>query len=237
MPGQPRVVLLKPLVTSPLIDVGEFSYYDDPDEPTAFETRTVLYHYGPEKLVIGKYCALGEGVRFIMNGANHRMDGPSTFPFPIMGGDWAGHFDAITGLPGRGDTVLGNDVWLGYRAMVMPGGVRIGHGAIVASGAVVVDDVPDYGIAGGNPAKLIRRRYRDEDVERLLAIAWWTGRWTTSRSASARSWPAASTTWRRPPPNSRSSVTWQACRVRYPRKPAEAPRCSCPQWTEPNPGC
>ena len=87
--GQPRVVLLKPLITSPLIDVGEFSYYDDPDDPTAFETRNVLYHYGPEMLMIGKFCALGEGVRFIMNGANHRMDGPSTFPFPIMGGSWA----------------------------------------------------------------------------------------------------------------------------------------------------
>ncbi len=105
MPGQPRVVLLKPLVTSPLIEVGDFSYYDDPDDPTAFETRNVLYHYGPEKLIIGKYCALGEGVRFIMNGANHRMDGPSTFPFPIMGGSWADHFDLISGLPGKGDTV------------------------------------------------------------------------------------------------------------------------------------
>ena len=86
VPGQPRVVLLKPLITSPLIDVGEFSYYDDPGDPTAFETRNVLYHYGPEKLIIGKFCALGEGVRFIMNGANHRMDGPSTFPFPTMRG-------------------------------------------------------------------------------------------------------------------------------------------------------
>ena len=95
MPDQPRVVLLKPLITSPLIEVGEFSYYDDPDDPTAFETRNVLYHYGPEKLIIGKFCALGEGVRFIMNGANHRMDGPSTFPFPIMGGSWAEHFDLI----------------------------------------------------------------------------------------------------------------------------------------------
>jgi virginiamycin A acetyltransferase len=102
MPEQPRVVLLKPLVTSPLIEVGEFSYYDDPDDPTAFETRNVLYHYGPEKLVIGKFCALGEGVRFIMNGANHRMGGPSTFPFPIMGGSWVEHFDLITGLRHRG---------------------------------------------------------------------------------------------------------------------------------------
>ena len=172
MPDQPRVVLLKPLVTSPLIEVGEYSYYDDPDEPTAFETRNVLYHYGPEKLVIGRFCALGEGVRFIMNGANHRMDGPSTFPFPIMGASWAEHFDLITGLPGRGDTVVGNDVWFGYRTTIMPG-VRVGHGAIVASEAVVVDDVPDYAIVGGNPASLIRSRFSQADVARLLALAWW----------------------------------------------------------------
>jgi virginiamycin A acetyltransferase len=172
MPDQPRVVLLKPLVTSALIEVGEYSYYDDPDEPTAFETRNVLYHYGPEKLVIGRFCALGEGVRFIMNGANHRMDGPSTFPFPIMGASWAEHFDLITGLPGRGDTVVGNDVWFGYRTTIMPG-VRVGHGAIVASEAVVVDDVPDYAIVGGNPASLIRSRFSQADVARLLALAWW----------------------------------------------------------------
>ncbi|MGK5638212.1 CatB-related O-acetyltransferase [Streptomyces sp. URMC 126] len=172
MPGQSRVVLLKPLVTSPLIEVGEFSYYDDPDDPTAFETRNVLYHYGPEKLVIGKFCALGEGTRFVMNGANHRMDGPSTFPFPIMGGSWSDHFDLITGLPGRGDTVVGHDVWFGYRSLVMPG-VRVGHGAIIAAGSVVVDDVPDYAIVGGNPAKVIRYRYAPEDIVRLLELAWW----------------------------------------------------------------
>lgn len=172
MPGQPRVVLLKPLITSPLIEVGEFTYYDDPDDPTAFEVRNVLYHYGPERLVIGKFCALGEGVRFIMNGANHRMDGPSTFPFPIMGGSWSEHFDLITNLPGRGDTVVGNDVWFGYRTMVMPG-VQIGSGAIVASGSVVVDDVPEYSIVGGNPARVIRRRFHEVEVARLMALAWW----------------------------------------------------------------
>jgi virginiamycin A acetyltransferase len=172
IPGQTRVVLLKPLVTSPLIDVGEFTYYDDPEHPTEFETRNVLYHYGPERLVIGRFCALGTGVRFIMNGANHRMDGPSTFPFPIMGDAWAEHADLIQGLPGRGDTVVGHDVWFGYRTTVMPG-VRIGHGAIVASGSVVVDDVPDYGIVGGNPARLIRTRHSAADVARLLDLAWW----------------------------------------------------------------
>lgn len=171
-PDQTRVVLLKPLVKSPLIEVGEFSYYDDPDDATAFETRNVLYHYGPEKLRIGKFCAFGTGVRFIMNGANHRMDGPSTFPFPIMGGSWSEHFDLISGLPGRGDTVVGHDVWFGYGVTVMPG-VRIGHGAVIASGSVVVDDVPDYGVVGGNPAKLIRTRYSEDEVARLLAVAWW----------------------------------------------------------------
>lgn len=165
-------MLLKPLITSPLIDVGEFTYYDDPDDPTAFEVRNVLYHYGPERLVIGKFCALGEGVRFIMNGANHRMDGPSTFPFPIMGGSWSEHFDLFTNLPGRGDTVVGNDVWFGYHAMVMPG-VRIGNGAIIASGSVVVNDVPEYSIVGGNPARVIRHRFPEEEIARLVALAWW----------------------------------------------------------------
>jgi len=172
MPDQPRVVLLKPLVTSPLIEVGEYSYYDDPDEPTAFERRNVLYHYGPEKLIIGKFCAVGTGVRFIMNGANHRMDGPSTFPFPILGGSWSAHFDLLTGLPNRGDTVVGNDVWIGHGVTVLPG-VRIGDGAIVGAASVVTADVPDYGIVGGNPARLIRTRYSDQDIARLRAVAWW----------------------------------------------------------------
>ncbi|NUS91559.1 MAG: CatB-related O-acetyltransferase [Nocardia sp.] len=132
----------------------------------------MLYHYGPEKLIIGKFCALATGVRFIMNGANHRMDGPSTFPFPTMGGAWSRHIDLLTDLPNRGDTVVGNDVWFGNGVTVLPG-VRIGHGAIVAAGAVVTRDVPDYGIVGGNPARLIRYRYDEPDIARLLAVAWW----------------------------------------------------------------
>jgi virginiamycin A acetyltransferase len=172
MAGVERVVLLKGVVDSPLVEVGDYSYYDDPVEPERFLEKNVLYHYGPELLRIGKYCALGEGTTFVMNGANHRMDGPSTFPFPIMGGSWAEHFGLITGLPGRGDTVVGNDVWFGYGATVMPG-VRIGDGAIIAAKAVVVDDVPAYGIVGGNPAKLIRKRFADDEIARLLGIAWW----------------------------------------------------------------
>ncbi|MBD2898303.1 hypothetical protein amrb99_72700 [Actinomadura sp. RB99] len=120
IPGRPRVVLLKPLVTSPLIEVGEFSYYDDPDDPTAFETRNVLYHYGPERLVIGRFCALGEGVRFLMNGANHRMDGPSTFPFPIMGGSWAEHACPATSTRWRPPRPRALDRGGGWRRRTAP---------------------------------------------------------------------------------------------------------------------
>ncbi|MEV0683954.1 CatB-related O-acetyltransferase [Nocardia sp. NPDC050378] len=172
IPDRTRVMLLKPHVTSPWIEVGDFTYYDDPDDPTAFETRNVLYSYGPEKLVIGKFCAIATGARFIMNGANHRMDGPSTYPFPVLGGSWADHIDLVMDLPSRGDTVIGNDVWIGNGATLMPG-VRVGNGAIIGTGAVVTADVPDYGIVGGNPARLIRTRYPAAEVERLLACAWW----------------------------------------------------------------
>jgi virginiamycin A acetyltransferase len=171
--GQDRVVYLRPLVTDPRIEVGEYTYYDDPDDALGFERNAVLYAYGPERLIIGRYCAIAAGVRFIMPGANHADLGPSTFPFGIFGEPWAERtMDLVMGAPSRGDTVVGNDVWLGYRALVLPG-VTIGHGAIVAAASVVASDVPPYAIAGGNPARVIRRRYDDEDVERLLRAAWW----------------------------------------------------------------
>lgn len=172
-PDADRVVFLKPLVTSPRIQVGEYTYYDDPDDATGFETNNVLYAYGTERLVIGKYCAIAAATRFIMAGANHRMTGVSTFPFTIFGGDWTERtLDLVTGMPSRGDTIVGNDVWLGYGVTVMPG-VRIGDGAVVAARAVVTADVPPYAIAGGNPARTIRRRFSDPDVDRLLRAAWW----------------------------------------------------------------
>jgi virginiamycin A acetyltransferase len=173
LPGQERVVLLRPLIDNPKIEVGEFSYYDDPDDATAFQDRNVLYGYGPEKLIIGKYCALAEGTRFIMAGANHPDLGVSTFPFTIFGGEWADRtLDIMTGMETKGDTVVGNDVWIGYRSLIMPG-VTIGDGAIIASQSVVVADVPPYTIVGGNPGKPIRQRFPDEDVERLLRARWW----------------------------------------------------------------
>lgn len=173
LPAHDRVVFLKPLVTSPKIVVGEYTYYDDPDDPTAFEHRNVLYGYGPERLVIGKYCAIAAGTRFLMAGAGHPTIGVSTFPFTMFGGDWTDRtLDIVTGMPSRGDTVLGNDVWCGYQATIMPG-VRIGDGAIIAAGAVVTTDVPPYTIVGGNPARPIRQRFDDHDVELLLRAAWW----------------------------------------------------------------
>lgn len=172
VPGQQRVVLLKPLLNDPLIEVGDFTYYDDPECAADFATRNVLHHYGPDRLIIGKFCALATGTTFIMNGANHRMNGVSTFPFPIMGGDWAEHMDLVADLPSRGDTVVGSDVWFGGDVTVMPG-VRIGHGAVVSTGSVVVKDVPNYAIVGGNPAVTIKKRFSDDDIATLLDVAWW----------------------------------------------------------------
>ena len=173
LPEHERVVLLKPLVTDPRIQVGEFTYYDDPDGATDFERRNVLYAYGPERLVIGRFCAIATGTRFLMAGAEHPTVGVSTFPFTMFGGTWAERtLDIVTSLPSRGDTVVGNDVWFGHGVTVMPG-VTIGDGAIVATGAVVTSDVAPYTVVGGNPARLIKRRYDDEDVERLLRAAWW----------------------------------------------------------------
>lgn len=175
LPTHPRVVFLRPLITTGKISVGEYTYYDDPDHPENFERECVLYDYRPERLIIGRYCALASGVRFLMAGANHRMDGVSTYPFAIYEGAWAERAHdliAVDAIPSPGDTVLGSDVWLGYGVTVLPG-VRIGHGAIVAARSVVTADVPDYGVVAGNPARLIRMRFSGQDVALLLRLAWW----------------------------------------------------------------
>lgn len=173
LPAHHRVVFLKPLVSSPKIVVGEYTYYDDPDGATDFEHRNVLYGYGTERLLIGKYCAIAAGTRFLMAGADHPTMGVSTFPFTIFGGEWTERtLDLVTAMPSRGDTVVGNDVWFGYQATVMPG-VRIGDGAIIAAGALVTADVAPYTIVGGNPARTIRQRFDDADIDRLRRAAWW----------------------------------------------------------------
>jgi virginiamycin A acetyltransferase len=175
MPMHRRVGFLKSLVTAPNIEVGDFTYYDDPDGPERFQDKCVLHHYPfiGDRLVIGKFCALAEGMRFIMNGANHAMSGFSTYPFNIFGNGWEEGFDPATWSQElRGDTVVGNDVWIGMEAVILPG-VKIGHGAIVGAKSVVTRDVPPFAIVAGNPAKTIKLRFDEATVARLLAVAWW----------------------------------------------------------------
>jgi virginiamycin A acetyltransferase len=173
MAGFPQVCFIKNTVKNPNIAIGDYTYYDDPEDSENFE-RNVLYHFPfiGDKLVIGKFCALAKAVKFIMNGANHKLSGFSTYPFQIFAGGWEKVMPNPSELPYKGDTVIGNDVWIGYDALIMPG-VTIGDGAIIASRAVVVSDVPPYAIVGGNPASVIKHRFPPYVVKELLAIAWW----------------------------------------------------------------
>lgn len=173
LPDFPQVCFIKNSVTCPNIIIGDYTYYDDPEGAENFE-RNVLYHYPfiGDKLIIGKFCALARGVKFIMNGANHKTSGLSTFPFFIFGNGWESAAPQPGDLPYKGDTRVGNDVWIGYDCLVMPG-VTLGNGAIISSRSVVVSDVPAYSIVGGNPAKVIRQRFSDEVIVELENIAWW----------------------------------------------------------------
>ncbi|MBD3652810.1 Vat family streptogramin A O-acetyltransferase [Kangiella sp.] len=173
MKGFPQVGFLKNFISSPNIEVGDYTYYDDPDGPENFEGN-VLYHFPfiGDKLKIGKFCAIAKDVKFIMNGANHKVSGFSTYPFYIFGNGWEKVLPGEGELPYKGDTVIGHDVWLGYESTIMPG-VSIGHGAIVASKSVVTSDVPAYSVVGGNPAKVLKLRFNEVTIEKLLSIAWW----------------------------------------------------------------
>lgn len=173
MEGFPQVCFIKNVVKSPNIIVGDYTYYDDPEDSENFE-RNVLYHFPfiGDKLIIGKFCAIARGAKFIMNGANHKLSGISTYPFQIFGNGWEKVMPDLGELPYKGDTVIGNDVWIGYDTLIMPG-VKIGNGAIVSSRSVVVTDVPPYTVVGGNPARHIKQRFSPEEVENLQAIAWW----------------------------------------------------------------
>ena len=173
MEGFPQVCFIKNTVTNPNIIVGDYTYYDDPEDSENFE-RNVLYHFPfiGDKLIIGKFCAIAKGVQFIMNGANHKLSGISTFPFYIFGNGWEKATPQPEGLPYKGDTVIGNDVWIGYQALIMPG-VKVGNGAIVSSRSVVTSDVPAYAIVGGNPARLIKMRFSDDTIATLEKLAWW----------------------------------------------------------------
>ncbi|PSB12723.1 Vat family streptogramin A O-acetyltransferase [Pleurocapsa sp. CCALA 161] len=173
MKGFEQICFIKNTVSNPNIIIGDYTYYDDPEDSEDFE-RNVLYHFPfvGDRLIIGKFCALARGVKFIMNGANHKLDGFSTYPFEIFGNGWEKVDPQPEELPYKGNTVIGNDVWIGYETAIMPG-VQVGDGAIIAAKSVVVSDVPSYTIFGGNPAKFIRQRFDDEVIRSLLEIAWW----------------------------------------------------------------
>jgi virginiamycin A acetyltransferase len=172
LPHYNRLCFLKNIISNPNIVVGDYTYYDDFADVKNFE-RNVKYHFDfvGDQLIIGKFCMIASGVTFIMNGANHLTDALSTYPFAIFGGAWK---DAMAGktYPQKGNTVIGNDVWIGYNATIMPG-VQIGDGAIIASNATVVKDVEPYSIVGGNPAALIKKRFDASTIQQLLELQWW----------------------------------------------------------------
>ena len=167
-----KLCFLKNLVKAPNVSIGEYTYYDDFRSVENFH-RNIRYHFefSGDKLIIGKFCMIASDVQFIMNGANHLTNAISSYPFAIFGQGWQGAMEGKA-YPTKGNTHIGNDVWLGYKAAIMPG-VTIGDGAIIGAYAVVTKDVPPYAIVAGNPATVIRKRFSDSDVERLLQIRWW----------------------------------------------------------------
>lgn len=167
------VCYIKNVVTRPNIIIGDYTYYDDINGGERFEEH-VTHHYDfiGDKLIIGKFCAIARGIEFVMNGANHRMNSVSTYPFNIMGCGWEKATPALTDLPLKGDTVIGNDVWIGQNVTVMPG-VHIGDGAIIAANSTVTKDIPAYHIAGGNPCRILKKRFEGELIQHLLTIKWW----------------------------------------------------------------
>ncbi|MEQ8553696.1 MAG: CatB-related O-acetyltransferase [Cyclobacteriaceae bacterium] len=170
--GYRRLCFLKNIITNPNIIVGDYTYYDDFENAYNFE-RNVKYHFDfiGDKLIIGKFCMIASDVTFIMNGANHLTSAVSTYPFAIFGHGWEHAMDGKD-YPNKGDTFIGNDVWIGHKATIMPG-VTIGHGAIIATNSTVVKNVEPYSIVGGNPAQLIRRRFDENTISSLLELKWW----------------------------------------------------------------
>lgn len=175
--GDMQTVYLKEVVRNQAIEVGEWTIYNDfVRDPRDFERNNVLYHYpiNGDRLIIGRFCSIACGARFLFNSANHTQRSLSTYPFPIFWGEeWGiGKSEVASAWDNKGDIVIGNDVWIGYEAVVLAG-VRIGDGAIVAARSVVTRDVPPYAVVGGVPARVIRRRFDDATVERLLRLRWW----------------------------------------------------------------
>ncbi|MDO4329375.1 MAG: CatB-related O-acetyltransferase [Lachnospiraceae bacterium] len=174
--GDRETVYLKNVVTDPSIIVGDYTmYHDFVNDPRQFEKNNVLYHYpiNHEKLVIGKFCSIACGAKFLFNSANHTLSSLSTYPFPIFFEEWNLSIQNVAAAwDNKGDIIIGNDVWIGYEAVIMAG-VIIGDGAIIGTRAVVTKDIPPYTIVGGVPAKVIRKRFSDDVISKLLATKWW----------------------------------------------------------------
>lgn len=166
---------IKNVVKAPNIFIGDYTYYDDPIDPTGFEMNNVLFNWPQfgDKLIIGKFCSIASGVQFIMGSANHRISSVTAYPFNVFGGAWEENTPPhLEQLPFKGDTVVGNDVWIGRECTIMPG-VKIGDGAIIAACSVVTKDVEAYSVVGGNPARFIKKRFDDELIELLQKVRWW----------------------------------------------------------------
>ena len=159
-PKIPSLCFIKNVVKNPRIIIGDYTYYDDVDGANQFEKHvTHFYDFIGDRLIIGKFCAIAKGVEFVMNGANHRMDGVTTYPFYVIGGDWGNAISPVKDeLPLKGDTVVGNDVWIGQHVTIMPG---------------VASDIPPYAVAVGNPCRVVRLRFDDEFITFLLKLKWW----------------------------------------------------------------
>lgn len=180
--GDKQTVYLNAVIKDPLIEVGDYTIYNDfVADPLLFEKNNVLYHYPihREKLIIGKFCSIACGTKFLFNCANHSLKSLSTYTFPLFYEEWELEKSNITtAWDNKGNIVIGNDVWIGYEAVIMAG-VHIGDGAIIAARAVVTKDVPPYTIVGGTPAKEIRKRFDAEVIEQLLIQKWWD--WSTDK--------------------------------------------------------
>lgn len=174
--GDKQTVYLKNVITNPNITVGNYTMYNDfVNDSRLFEKNNVLYQYpiNNDKLKIGKFCSIACGARFLFNSANHALDSLSTYPFPIFSEEWDLDINnVVDAWDNKGDIVIGNDVWIGYEAVVMAG-VTIGDGAIIGARALVTKDVPPYTIVGGVPAKTIRKRFSKSTIETLLNLKWW----------------------------------------------------------------
>lgn len=173
--GDKQTVYLKNVITKPNIEVGDFTIYNNClSDPYGFEDRNVLYQYpiNGDKLKIGKFCSIACGTKFLFNSANHTMKSLSNYTFPIFYEEWEHGLPVTDAWDNKGDIVIGNDVWIGYEAVILAG-VTVGDGAVIGARAVVTKDVPQYTVVGGTPAKPIRRRFSEEVIQTLLGLRWW----------------------------------------------------------------